>query len=566
MALLGSLVGPPGRGASRPPVVAHREVAVVPLELTSVADDEVVFHDGDEVHRFDGLAPDTEHTFMGIEVRTLPRPERRAAVPLRHRQRRALRREVCGIDETFGSEPVFRSEPGEPPYPEMMNSGAIAEIAAIDPAAVIVKGDLTADGHDEEYAAFRQFYGGAFGDRLHTVRGNHDGYRGQTYESGDREIVLPGVRVLLLDTVIPFQTTGRITREQLAWVDDLAASSDRPVMVMGHHHPWSPDSSKRSLTYFGINPDDSEGLVDRDRAATVDHRVLRRAHPPQPRAPLRARRARFPYVEVACVKDYPGHVGRVPRVRGRCDPGAPSDLDARSPRVEREDARDVRRASTASTRSARSATDASCSDRAGMTDVRLAFSEATAGFVDARAVGARRRVVVAGLGRVDRARARRPHQPRPHDDRDLPRRPDVDGTISLAGRTTSGARCGVATPALHDAIAERGRQAGIDLGEIRSPRSARSRSVCSAASRRSPTTPAATPSPARCGSSTTCRRGSSSSPSTRSTSPTRSTARHRALDAVALTMDLMLESADPLVLMRALGGRRSLPDGFNVFG
>ncbi len=35
---------------------------------------------------------------------------------------------------------------------------------------------------------------------------------------------------------------------------------------------------------------------------------------------------------------------------------------------------------------------------------------------------------------------------------------------------------------------------------------------------------------------------------------------------VALTMDLMLVSVDPLVLMRALGGRRSLPDGFSVFG
>ena len=94
----------------------------------------------------------------------------------------------------------------------MMNSGAIAEIGAIDPAAVIVKGDLTADGQDDEYAAFRRLYGDAFGDRLHTVRGNHDGYRGQTYEMGDREIVLPGVRLLLLDTVIPFETTGRITQ------------------------------------------------------------------------------------------------------------------------------------------------------------------------------------------------------------------------------------------------------------------------------------------------------------------------------------------------------------------
>ena len=199
----------------------------MPLELTSVADDEVVFHEDGEVYCFEGLEPDTDHVLMGIEVRTLPRPDgellcRFATVNDVH-----FGEEVCGIDETFGSEPVFRSEKGEPPYPEMMNSSAIAEINAIDPAAVIAKGDLTADGHDEEYADFRDYYGGAFGDRLHAVRGNHDGYRGQTYESGDRDIVLPGVRVLLLDTVIPFQTTGRITREQLDWADD-ARRVERP--------------------------------------------------------------------------------------------------------------------------------------------------------------------------------------------------------------------------------------------------------------------------------------------------------------------------------------------------
>jgi 3',5'-cyclic AMP phosphodiesterase CpdA len=277
----------------------------MPLELTSVSDAEVVFHEGAEVHRFDGLAPDTEHTLMGVEVRTLPRPSgellcRFATVNDVH-----FGEEVCGIDETFGSEPVFRSEAGEPPYPEMMNSGAIAEITTIDAAAVIVKGDLTADGHDEEYASFRQFYGGAFGDRLHTVRGNHDGYRGQSYESGDRDIVLPGVRVLLLDTVIPFQTTGRITREQLAWADDLAASSDRPVIVMGHHHPWSPDSSKRSLTYFGINPDDSDGLVDLiARQPSIIGYFAGHTH--RNRVRHFSATGAVPYVEVACVKDYPG--------------------------------------------------------------------------------------------------------------------------------------------------------------------------------------------------------------------------------------------------------------------
>ena len=180
MAVLGPLVGAAGGG---PPSSAL--VARMAAELTTVADDEVVFHDDDAAHRFDGLEPDTDYTFLDTPVRTLPRPQgallcRFATVNDVH-----FGETECGVLEELDFDgPVFRSEPGQPPYPEMMNSGAIAEITAIDPAAVIVKGDLTADGRDDEYAAFLRFYGGAFGERLHTVRGNHDGYRGQTYEVG----------------------------------------------------------------------------------------------------------------------------------------------------------------------------------------------------------------------------------------------------------------------------------------------------------------------------------------------------------------------------------------------
>ena len=39
--------------------------------------------------------------------------------------------------------PILRSEPGEPPYPEVMNGAVIDEMVALDPDAVVVKGDLT---------------------------------------------------------------------------------------------------------------------------------------------------------------------------------------------------------------------------------------------------------------------------------------------------------------------------------------------------------------------------------------------------------------------------------------
>ena len=42
------------------------------IEVTTVADDEVVLFDGPEMSRFEHLAPDTEHDCNGVPVRTLP--------------------------------------------------------------------------------------------------------------------------------------------------------------------------------------------------------------------------------------------------------------------------------------------------------------------------------------------------------------------------------------------------------------------------------------------------------------------------------------------------------------
>ena len=68
---------------------------------------------------------------------------------------------------------------------------------------------------------------------------------------------------------------------------------------------WGPNSASRPAKYFGINPDDSEGLVEvvaRRPAlsgyfAGHTHRNRVRRFPPT---------GRVPFVEVACVTDFPG--------------------------------------------------------------------------------------------------------------------------------------------------------------------------------------------------------------------------------------------------------------------
>jgi 3',5'-cyclic AMP phosphodiesterase CpdA len=98
-----------------------------------------------------------------------------------------------------------------------------------------------------------------------------------------------------------------VSAAQLAWLDDLAAaaSTDTPVLVFGHHHPWMPGSTTREPGYFGIHPDDSEKLVDivARRPAITGYFA---GHTHRNRVRHFAATGPVPWVEVACVKDYPG--------------------------------------------------------------------------------------------------------------------------------------------------------------------------------------------------------------------------------------------------------------------
>jgi 3',5'-cyclic-AMP phosphodiesterase len=169
-------------------------------ELMTLADDEAVVFHGPEVRRFDGLAPDTEVDLDGHVVRTLPRRgellSRIATVNDVH-----FGETVCGKVDGIEEWATFSVEAGEPPYPETMNAGAVAEIAAAGVDAVVAKGDLTSNGTMAEYERFCEVYGGAFGDRLVHVRGNHESYHELPVAAWPtQERVLPGVTLAVLDT------------------------------------------------------------------------------------------------------------------------------------------------------------------------------------------------------------------------------------------------------------------------------------------------------------------------------------------------------------------------------
>jgi Icc protein len=208
-----------------------------------------------------------------------------------------------GTPEELG--PILHAAPGARPYPTVMNAGAIGEIQALDPDAVVVKGDLTDRGSDEEYQAFLDAYT-QLGARMHHVRGNHDAMISDSIAvNAPCTIELSGVTLAVLDTVRPGVEHGRVSREQLGWLEEVASASSTPVLVFGHHHPWDPSSAERSETYFGINPDDSEALCGViARCESIGGYFAGHTHRNRVRHFDAARRV--PIVEVACVKDYPG--------------------------------------------------------------------------------------------------------------------------------------------------------------------------------------------------------------------------------------------------------------------
>jgi hypothetical protein len=281
------------------------------MDVTTVADDLVVVHANLETRRYEGLEADTDHHLDGVSVRTLARPPgellcRFATVNDVH-----FGEIEAGRIDDLTEGPIRRGAPGAEPYPEVMNRSAASEMATIDPAAVIVKGDLSQDGRTEEWAAFEACYRDPFGDRLHVVRGNHDSYRHQAEYAGDQWIELPGMAVALLDTAIPGATTGSISTDQIEWLDDHCAATDRPVFVMGHHQQWIGHQGieqgaepKRSDDYFGLHPDASDRL---DEAATRRSAIIGYAagHTHRHRARPMSRSG-VPSIEVGCTKDFPG--------------------------------------------------------------------------------------------------------------------------------------------------------------------------------------------------------------------------------------------------------------------
>jgi len=306
--------------------MVHSDASPI-IDVTTVTDTEAVVHVTTPgtfdvtVHRFDSLEPDTDALLEvpnpedptivhRVVAQTLPTPSgpRRSVVATVNDVH--FGELAAGQIDDFTIGPIRRPAADADPYPEVMNRVAVDEMARIEPDAVVVKGDLSLDGAPEEWEAFERCYRDPFGDRLHVVRGNHDGYRFQADYAGDQRIDLAGVTIALLDTVIPGATTGDVTATQADWLDALADESSQPVIVMGHHQQWiagpgsDPGEAKRSDDYFGLHPDGSDRLDDvAARRRSIVAYAAGHTHRHRVRTMTRSG---IPSIEIGCTKDFPG--------------------------------------------------------------------------------------------------------------------------------------------------------------------------------------------------------------------------------------------------------------------
>ncbi|VWC96236.1 metallophosphatase [Burkholderia lata] len=118
------------------------------------------------------------------------------------------------------------------------------------PDAVLVTGDLTDFGHDEEYGNLRGLLA-ALEIPYYLMIGNHDDRAGLRRAFADRAELQEGefvqyaldvgaVRVLALDSQVPGASYGDLCDARLAWLAaQLDAARDRPVIVALHHPPFA---------------------------------------------------------------------------------------------------------------------------------------------------------------------------------------------------------------------------------------------------------------------------------------------------------------------------------------
>jgi 3',5'-cyclic AMP phosphodiesterase CpdA len=291
--------------------------------------------------RVDGLEPDTEYAlaiesdgagpaepsrYCPARARTLPAP--RGRVVARFATLNDLHfgeprfGGVMTEDNEYGDPapgfPAVRETDGDVPYWKLMNEDAVADINAAGVDAVVIKGDIADRGLRAQFEVAARTFAG-FEAPWHAFLGNHDHYGMLTGEEADgyallgqprapRAFDLGGWRMVLLDTVEPGHHHGVFPEERVRW---LAGELERtrelgqPTLLLTHHQPVPPEHANSYPNSIGIIPEHSTRMFDLlGRNPQVQGVLIGHTH--RNRVRRYAASGEMPFVEVNCVKDYPG--------------------------------------------------------------------------------------------------------------------------------------------------------------------------------------------------------------------------------------------------------------------
>lgn len=118
------------------------------------------------------------------------------------------------------------------------------------PDIVIASGDLTDFGRPEEYVHLRELLA-PLAMPIYMIPGNHDqrenliaafpdhAHLRQTLPFIQYAIEEYPLRILALDTVIPFESGGTLCAARLAWLQEkLDQAPERPTVIVMHHPPF----------------------------------------------------------------------------------------------------------------------------------------------------------------------------------------------------------------------------------------------------------------------------------------------------------------------------------------